>query len=308
LSPSLFPAFIEESGGEQMQDLLQQLLNGLSLGSIYALIAVGYTMIYGIVQLINFAHGDVMMIGAYVGLGAALLGLGFVPSLVLAMIVCAVLGVLIERIAYRPVRSVSRLAALTSAIGMSLFLEYSTMFVLGPQIRTYPEILQERIFRLGGVVITSKDLLVLGTTLVLVIVLQFIIYKTRVGKGMRAVSFDGTAAQLMGVNVNSTIGMTFAIGSAMAAAAGLLIGVYFNTVQPLMGIMPGLKAFIAAVLGGIGSVPGAMLGGILLGMTEALVSGFGGSMYKDAVAFGILILILLIRPTGLLGKGIQEKV
>lgn len=291
-----------------MQDLLQQLLNGLSLGSIYALIAVGYTMIYGIVQLINFAHGDVMMVGAYVALGAALLGLGFVPSLVLAMIVCALLGVVIERVAYRPVRPVSRLAALTSAIGVSLFLEYATMFVLTPKVWAYPEMLKERIFRVGGVVITGKDLLVLGTTLVLVIILQYIVYRTRIGKAMRAVSFDGTAAQLMGVNVNSTIGATFAIGSAMAAAAGLLIGLYFNSVQPLMGLMPGLKAFIAAVLGGIGSVPGAMLGGILLGMTEALVSGFGGSMYRDAVAFGILILILLIRPTGLLGKGVQEKV
>jgi branched-chain amino acid transport system permease protein len=287
---------------------LQQLLNGLSQGSIYALIAVGYTMIYGIIQLINFAHGDVIMVGAYVALGAALMGFGFIPCLVIAMLTCAILGVVIERVAYRRVRPVSRLAALTSAIGVSLFLEYIMMYFLGADIRSFPpEILAERTYTLGGVIITNKDLLVLGTTLVLVIVLQFIIYRTRTGKAMRAVSFDGQAAQLMGVNVNYTVAITFFIGSAMAAAAGMLYGICFN-VQPLMGLMPGLKAFIAAVLGGIGSVPGAMLGGILLGMTEALVAAFGGSMYRDAVAFIILILILLIRPTGLLGKGIQEKV
>jgi branched-chain amino acid transport system permease protein len=291
-----------------MQDLLQQLLNGLSQGSIYALIAVGYTMIYGIIQLINFAHGDVIMVGAYVALGAALMGFGFIPCLVIAMLTCAILGVVIERVAYRRVRPVSRLAALTSAIGVSLFLEYIMMYFLGADIRSFPPgILAERTYTLGGVIITNKDLLVLGTTLVLVIILQFIIYRTRTGKAMRAVSFDGQAAQLMGVNVNYTVAITFFIGSAMAAAAGMLYGICFN-VQPLMGLMPGLKAFIAAVLGGIGSVPGAMLGGILLGMTEALVAAFGGSMYRDAVAFIILILILLIRPTGLLGKGIQEKV
>jgi branched-chain amino acid transport system permease protein len=291
-----------------MQDLLQQLLNGLSQGSIYALIAVGYTMIYGIIQLINFAHGDVIMVGAYVALGAALMGFGFIPCLVIAMLTCAILGVVIERVAYRRVRPVSRLAALTSAIGVSLFLEYIMMYFLGADIRSFPAgILAERTYTLGGVIITNKDLLVLGTTLVLVIILQFIIFKTRTGKAMRAVSFDGQAAQLMGVNVNYTVAITFFIGSAMAAAAGMLYGICFN-VQPLMGLMPGLKAFIAAVLGGIGSVPGAMLGGILLGMTEALVAAFGGSMYRDAVAFIILILILLIRPTGLLGKGVQEKV
>lgn len=291
-----------------MQDLLQQLLNGLSQGSIYALIAVGYTMIYGIIQLINFAHGDVMMVGAFVALGAAMMGLGFIPSLLIAMLTCAFLGVVIERVAYRRVRPVSRLAALTSAIGVSLLLEYTMMYFLGADIRSFPSgILAERTYSLGGVLITNKELLVLGTTLVLVIILQYIIYRTRTGKAMRAVSFDGQAAQLMGVNVNYTVAITFFIGSAMAAAAGMLYGICFN-VQPLMGLMPGLKAFIAAVLGGIGSVPGAMLGGILLGMTESLVAAFGGSMYRDAVAFIILILILLIRPTGLLGKGVQEKV
>ncbi len=291
-----------------MQDLLQQLLNGLSQGSIYALIAVGYTMIYGIIQLINFAHGDVIMVGAYVALGAALMGFGFIPSLILAMITCAILGVVIERVAYRKVRPVSRLAALTSAIGVSLFLQYTMMYFLGADIRSFPaDILPERTYTLGGVIVTNKDLLVLGTTLVLVIILQFIIFRTRTGKAMRAVSFDGQAAQLMGINVNYTVAFTFFIGSAMAAAAGMLYGICFN-VQPLMGLMPGLKAFIAAVLGGIGSVPGAMLGGILLGMTESLVAAFGGSMYRDAVACIILILILLIRPTGLLGKGVQEKV
>ncbi|CEO87502.1 branched-chain amino acid ABC transporter permease [Syntrophaceticus schinkii] len=276
-----------------MQDLLQQLLNGLSQGSIYALIAVGYTMIYGIIQLINFAHGDVIMVGAYVALGAALMGFGFIPCLVIAMLTCAILGVVIERVAYRRVRPVSRLAALTSAIGVSLFLEYIMMYFLGADIRSFPpEILAERTYTLGGVIITNKDLLVLGTTLVLVIVLQFIIYRTRTGKAMRAVSFDGQAAQLMGVNVNYTVAITFFIGSAMAAAAGMLYGICFN-VQPLMGLMPGLKAFIAAVLGGIGSVPGAMLGGILLGMTEALgrrlrrfhVPGCGCLYHSDPYPF-----------------------
>jgi branched-chain amino acid transport system permease protein len=198
-----------------MQDLLQQLLNGLSQGSIYALIAVGYTMIYGIIQLINFAHGDVIMVGAYVALGAALMGFGFIPCLVIAMLTCAILGVVIERVAYRRVRPVSRLAALTSAIGVSLFLEYIMMYFLGADIRSFPpEILAERTYTLGGVIITNKDLLVLGTTLVLVIVLQFIIYRTRTGKAMRAVSFDGQAAQLMGVNVNYTVAITFNIASA----------------------------------------------------------------------------------------------
>ena len=292
-----------------MEELLQQLFNGLSLGSIYALIAVGYTMIYGIVKLINFAHGDVMMVGAYVALAGTIMGLGFIPSLVIAMIACAILGVLIELVAYRKVRPVSRLAALTSAIGMSLFLEYTMMYFVGAEIRTFPPgVLTERTYNWAGIIITNKDLLVLGTTVILVIFLQFIIYRTRTGKAMRAVSYDGQAAQLMGINVNYTVSITFFIGSALAAAAGMLIGIYYNSINPLMGMMPGLKAFIAAVLGGIGSVPGAMLGGILLGMTESLVAGFGGSMYRDAVAFIILILVLLIRPTGLLGKDTQEKV
>ncbi|MGB4505356.1 MAG: branched-chain amino acid ABC transporter permease, partial [Syntrophaceticus sp.] len=220
-----------------MQDLLQQLLNGLSQGSIYALIAVGYTMIYGIIQLINFAHGDVMMVGAFVALGAAMMGLGFIPSLLIAMLTCAFLGVVIERVAYRRVRPVSRLAALTSAIGVSLLLEYTMMYFLGADIRSFPSgILAERTYSLGGVLITNKELLVLGTTLVLVIILQYIIYRTRTGKAMRAVSFDGQAAQLMGVNVNNTVAITFFIGSAMAAAAGMLYGICFN-VQPLMGLM-----------------------------------------------------------------------
>lgn len=291
-----------------MQELFQQLLNGLSLGSVYALIAVGYTMVYGIVQLINFAHGDILMVGAFVGLGLALTGFGLVPSILISMVVCALLGVILERVAYKPLRNASRLAALTSAIGASLFLEYGMMAIFSPRTRCFPEILPEKIFNLCGVRIGSKDLLIFGTTLILVILLQYIVYRTRTGQAMRAVSFDKTAASLMGINVNSTIAVTFALGSALAAAAGVLIGINFNAVYPLMGLMPGLKAFIAAVIGGIGNIPGAMLGGLLLGMTEALVSGYGGSMYRDAVAFAILILILLIKPTGLLGSSIEEKV
>ncbi|HAA89772.1 MAG: High-affinity branched-chain amino acid transport system permease protein BraD [Thermoanaerobacterales bacterium 50_218] len=291
-----------------MQEFFQQLLNGLSLGSIYALIAVGYTMVYGIIQLINFAHGDVLMVGAYVGLGMALAGFGLVPSILVAMLVCAVLGVVLERVAYRPLRNASRLAALTSAIGASLFLEYGMMAVFSPRTRSYPVLLPDKIYNFYGIRIATKDFLILGTTLVLVVFLQYIVYRTKTGKAMRAVSFDKDAARLMGINVDSTIAVTFALGSALAAAAGVLIGIYFNAVYPLMGLMPGLKAFVAAVLGGIGNIPGAMVGGILLGMTEALVSGYGGSMFRDAVAFAILILILLVKPTGLLGTRVEEKV
>ncbi len=291
-----------------MQEVFQQLINGLSLGSIYALIAVGYTMVYGIIQLINFAHGDVLMVGAYVGLGLTLAGLGLAPSIILAMAACALLGVVLERVAYRPLRNASRLAALTSAIGASLFLEYGMMALFSPRTRSFPPLLPDKVYVFSGLRITSKDALILGTTLVLVLFLQYIVYRTRAGKAMRAVSHDKEAALLMGINVNAIIALTFALGSALAAAAGVLVGIYFNAVYPLMGLMPGLKAFVAAVLGGIGNIPGAMLGGLLLGMTEALVSGYGGSMFRDAVAFAILIFILLVKPTGLLGSSVQEKV
>lgn len=293
-----------------MLEFIQQLVNGLSLGAIYALIALGYTMVYGIIMLINFAHGDIMMVGAFVGFySITLFGTNIVVAMVFAMLVCAALGVIIEKVAYRPLRKSSRIAALITAIGMSLFLEYMTIFLLGPQQKVFPHTafpLQE--YNVMGLLITNKDIFIIVSAVVLMIILQYIIKMTRTGKAMRAVSVDQEAAVLMGISVDKTISITFAIGSALAAAAGVMVGVYYNTINPLMGIIPGLKAFVAAVLGGIGIVPGAMVGGFVMGILETFVSGYGSSLYRDAVAFGVLILILLIKPTGLLGKNTGEKV
>lgn len=293
-----------------MLEFSQQLINGLSLGAIYALIALGYTMVYGIIMLINFAHGDIMMVGAFVGFySISLLGSNIVVAMIFAMVACAVLGVVIEKVAYRPLRNSTRIAALITAIGMSLFLEYTTIFLLGPQQKVFPQSafpLKE--YHAMGLIITNKDIFIIVSAVVLMIILQFIIKKTRTGKAMRAVSVDQEAAVLMGISVDKTISITFAIGSALAAAAGVMVGVYYNTINPLMGIIPGLKAFVAAVLGGIGLVPGAMVGGFVMGLLETFVSGYGSSLYRDAVAFGVLILILLIKPTGLLGKNTGEKV
>lgn len=294
-----------------MEQLMQQVINGISLGSVYGLLALGYTMVYGIINLINFAHGDVYMLGAYVGfLLTSRLHLGFLPSILIAMVVCAVIGIIIERIAYKPIRNSSRIAALITAISVSLFIEYGTMYFTGPEVRSFPKVLPDTNIKLfgNGVVINIRDIYMILTTIILMLILQYIIHRTKVGKAMRAVSQDSDAAQLMGVNVNRTISYTFAIGSALAGAAGVLVGVYYNTINPLMGVTPGLKAFIAAVIGGIGVMPGAMFGGFFLGMTETMVSAYGGSMYKDGVAFAILILILLVKPNGLLGKNIKEKV
>ncbi|ABO50752.1 amino acid/amide ABC transporter membrane protein 1, HAAT family [Desulforamulus reducens MI-1] len=293
-----------------MEVFFQQLINGISLGSIYALIALGYTMVYGIVQLINFAHGDIYMVGAYLGFFAtAILGWSFIPALLLAMIVCAILGVVIEKLAYKPLRNSPRIAALITAIGVSLFLEYGMMLLVKPDVRTFPQVLSEVQYKLfGNLVITNRQIIILVITVVLMLLLQYIVHKTRMGKAMRAVSYDKQAAQLMGINVNNTISFTFAIGSSLAAAAGVLVGIYYNAINPLMGIMPGLKAFVAAVLGGIGIIPGAMAGGFLLGIVEAMVSGYGKSLYRDPAAFIILIIILIVLPAGLFGKNVREKV
>lgn len=292
-----------------MEVFLQQIINGLSLGSIYALIALGYTMVYGIIRLINFAHGDIYMVGAYVGYFAANQGLGFIPSLLLAMITCAVLGVAIERLAYKPLRYAARIAVLITAIGVSMFLEYGGMVVVSPQVRTFPAILGDQTYKIfGNVQITFRQLIIFSVTISLMLLLQFIVHKTKTGKAMRAVSHDTEAAMLMGINVDNTISATFAIGSALAAAAGVLVGIYYNQIDPLMGVMPGLKAFVAAVLGGIGIIPGAVTGAMLLGITETMVSGYGDSLYKDPVAFVILILILIVKPAGLFGKNVREKV
>ncbi|MEH7125715.1 branched-chain amino acid ABC transporter permease [Bacillus sp. JJ1532] len=288
---------------------LQQLINGISLGSIYALIALGYTMVYGIIKLINFAHGDVFMIGAFIGFYAiAGWGLGFFPALLLAMTVCAIFGVLIERIAYKRLRNATRIAALITAIGVSLLIEYGVIYIRGAQPEAYPNVFANKSFNVFGAQISSQSLLILSVSIILMLILQFIVHKTKIGKAMRAVSHDMDAARLMGINVNNTISATFAIGSAMAGAAGVIFGVYYTKIEPLMGIIPGLKAFVAAVLGGIGIIPGAMVGGLVLGVVETVVSAFGFSLWRDAAAFIILILILLFRPSGIFGKNAREKV
>lgn len=289
---------------------MQQLMNGLSLGAIYALIALGYTMVYGIIMLINFAHGDIMMVGAYVGFfSISMLGSNIWVAMLFAMVACAVLGIIIEKVAYKPLRNSTRIAALITAIGVSLFLEYITIFLLGANQRVYPsDVFIAKNYEIMGLLISNKDIFIFVSAVLLMIVLQFFIKKTKTGKAMRAVSLDKEAAMLMGINVDKIISITFAIGSSLAAAAGVMVGMYYNTVNPLMGIIPGLKAFVAAVLGGIGIIPGAMVGGFLMGILETMVSGYGSSLYRDAVAFGVLILILLFKPTGLFGKNSGEKV
>jgi len=294
-----------------VEQVLQQLVNGLSLGSIYALIALGYTMVYGIIQLINFAHGEVYMVGAFVGYWSmAVLKLGFFESLLTAMVATTILGVVIERVAYKPLRTSTRIAVLITAIGVSLLLQYGMMFFVGASVRSYPPLpeFMQASFNLGGVIISAQQLFIVGISVTLMVLLQFIVQRTRVGKAMRAVSQDADAARLMGINVDNTISFTFALGSALAGAAGVLVGVYYNSIDPLMGLMPGLKAFVAAVFGGIGLIPGALIGGYFLGLVETSVSGLGYSLFKDAVVFGILIAILIVKPTGLLGKNVKEKV
>lgn len=313
-APALpFPSLLKKGGNILDSGIIvqffQQIINGISLGSIYALIALGYTMVYGIMRLINFAHGDIYMLGAYVGFFVTTqLQMGFFPALICAMVVIGITGVLIEKLVYKPLRSSSKISILITAIGMSLFIEYTTMYFLTPQPRTFPPVLPNTIFHLGDIIVSFQQLVILGSTVVLMLLLWYIIQYTKMGKAMRAVSYDTDAALLMGINVDHVISFTFALGSALAGAAGVLVGIYYNTIDPLMGIMPGLKAFIAAVLGGIGIIPGAMMGGLILGVVEALVSGFISSTFRDAAAFGILIVILLIKPTGLLGKNETEKV
>jgi branched-chain amino acid transport system permease protein len=294
-----------------LEQFLQQLVNGFSLGSIYALIALGYTMVYGIIKLINFAHCDVYMIGAYVGYFCMTqLRLPFWYALVISMLVCMLLGMAIERAAYKPLRGAPRIAALITAIGVSLLLEYGMMFFVGAGVRSYPPMtgFMTETFALKGIVVSAQQFIIIGVTVVLMVVLQIIVKYTKIGKSMRAVSTDRDAAELMGVNVNATISFTFAIGSALAGAAGVLVGVYYNSINPLMGMLPGLKAFIAAVFGGIGIIPGAMFGGYFIGMVEVLVAGYINSTYRDAVVFAILILVLIFKPAGLLGKKAREKV
>jgi len=336
-----------------LADFLQQLVNGLASGSIYALIAVGYTMVYGVLGLINFAHGDLFMVGAFVGYYAAVLMTrsdhptwgGFLVVLVIAMVVCAGLGMLIDLLAYRPLRNQPRIACLITAIGVSMALEFggqgqwgwqwnlidragapqSLAFPPGPNPLAYPNLIpgintgDQALFHfsLGGdgdvdreVIIDKIDALIFGVTLALMLGLRYIVLYTRTGLALRAVSQRFDTPALMGVNVNRIISFTFALGSALGAAAGVLYAVRFPKIEPLMGLYPGLKAFVAAVLGGIGSIPGAVAGGLLVGLTEVLVTTYlpHGSEYKDAAAFVILIAVLLIKPTGLFGRHVTEKV
>lgn len=289
--------------------MLQQLVNGLILGSVYALIALGYTMVYGIIKLINFAHGDLYMMGAFIGYYLInSFQLNFFVALILTMILTACLGVLIEFLAYRPLRHSTKIAALITAIGVSFFLEYGMVYLFGANTRAFPQALETVKYNLGPITVTNVQLTILGVSIFLMVALQFIVQKTKMGKAMRAVSVDSDAAQLMGINVNSTISFTFALGSALAGAAGVLIGLYYNSVEPLMGMAPGIKAFVAAVLGGIGIIPGAALGGFIIGLLETLAVTIGLSSYRDAVVYGILIVILLVRPAGILGKNVKEKV
>ncbi len=294
-----------------MEQFLQQLINGISLGSTYALIALGYTMVYGIIKLINFAHCDIYMIGAYIGFYClTVFNLGFVPSLIISMGLCTVLGVTIEKIAYKPLRNSSRIAVLITAIGVSLFLEYGMVFLVGAGVKSYPTttgLLAEQL-KMGDITISMMQIIIVGVSVLLMILLQFIVKNTKMGKAMRAVSQDADAARLMGINVDATISFTFMLGSAFAGAAGVMVGMYYISIKPLMGYLPGIKAFVAAVFGGIGSIPGAMIGGYFIGLVEVMVSGYINSMYKDAVVFAILILILIIKPTGLMGRAVREKV
>ena len=298
-----------------MTTFLQQLVNGISLGSIYALIALGYTMVYGVLRLINFAHGDVYMLGAYVGYYLSRKLKGDAPSLANAllvmlgaMIACAVIGIIIERFAYRPVRRAARLTLLITAIGVSLFIENAAQLVFGPDPKFFPSLAPRADFIVAGVRLTSEQLTVIAVSFIIMILLRFFILKTRTGKAMRAVSFNLDAAKLMGISTDKIIAITFALGSALAAAAGVLIGMQIPKIDPLMGINYGLKAFVAAVLGGIGNIPGAVLGGLLIGASEVMVVGYLSSTFRDAIAFGILILVLLLRPQGILGRTQKEKV
>ncbi len=299
-----------------MTEFLQQLINGLSLGAIYALIALGYTMVYGVLRFINFAHSDVFMIGAYAGyylapkLGAGSLA-GGLAVLFAAMAVCAVLGMVIEKLAYRPLRNRSTLTVLITAIGVSLLIQnvaQNQKLGFGPNPKAFPKLFPETNLHFGPLVVSSNQLIVLGVTVVLLGALWWIVHRTRIGTAMRAVSFNATAASLVGIDNDAVISFTFALGSALAGAGGILYAMNYPSIDPLMGTLPGLKAFVAAVLGGIGNLPGAALGGLLIGMVETFVSGTRASTFRDAIAFAILILILLFRPAGLLGKVRVEKV
>ena len=290
---------------------LSYLINGISLGSVYAIIALGYTMVYGIAKMLNFAHGDVIMVGAYICFCASqYMGLPAIVSILMAMVVCTALGVVIEGLAYKPLRQAPSLAVLITAIGMSYFLQNIALLIWGTNPKSFPSMVSfGSISLLGGkLLISSETIVTILANIVIMIALTQFTGKTKIGKAMRAVSEDKGAAELMGINVNATISMTFAIGSALAAIAGVLLCSAYPTLQPTTGSMPGIKAFTAAVFGGIGSIPGAMIGGILLGVIEILGKAYVSTELGDAFVFAVLIVVLLVKPTGLLGKTVREKV
>lgn len=294
-------------------DFIQQFINGLSLGSIYALIALGYTMVYGIAKMLNFAHGDIIMVGAYT-LSLSAMNMGLSPALsvivpvAVCMFTCTILGVVIEKIAYKPLREASPLAVLITAIGVSYFLQSCALLIFGSDQKKVDSIISKYSFNVGGVTLTSEALITLGVTIAIMILLALFINFTKTGKAMLAVSEDKGAAQLMGINVNKTISITFAIGSFLAAIASILFVSSYGFVGPYTGAMPGIKAFVAAVLGGIGSIPGAMAGGIILGIIESIAKAYISTELADAIVFSVLIIVLLVKPTGLLGKKKTTKV
>ena len=288
---------------------LQQLVNGIVLGSTYALIALGYTMVYGIIELINFAHGEIYMFGAFIGMIlVTVYQVPFFIAFFLAMALASLLGITVEYLAYRPLRRSTRLAALISAIGASIFLQNLALLIMGSRPYSFPRPFVSKIYKTSFVTISKVEVIILIVSFLLMLGLTFLIQKTKIGIAMRATAQDKDTASLMGININKVITATFAVGSALGAAAGVMVGIYFRSVTPMMGLMPGLKGFVAAVLGGIGSIPGAMLGGLLLGVAEVMGAAYISSQYRDAVAFMILIVVLLFKPSGLIGSSLQEKV
>lgn len=299
-----------------MTVFLQQLINGITLGSFYALIALGYTLVYGILKLINFAHGEIFAAGAYVGLTTLVTlllwradtMLALLGSFLVAMTYCALLGMMIERIAYRPLRSSSRITALLSALGMSIFLQNGMMLAQGAQSKTYPSFFTEQALYLGNIRLTFLQLFIILVMILLMLALQGFISRTTLGKAMRATAQDIEMAEMLGINVSMVIALTFAVGSALGGAAGVMVGLYYGPVEFDMGFLLGIKAFAAAILGGIGNIKGAMLGGLLLGLIEAFATAYISSEYKDVYAFVMLIGVLYFCPTGLLGEELREEV
>ena len=288
---------------------ISNLISGLSLGSIYALIALGYTRVYGIAKMLNFAHGDIIMVGAFAVITFVnTLGFPGIAGVFLSVAVCSVLGITIERIAYKPLRSAPSLSVLITAIGVSYFLEAAAQLLFGVNQKSFPTILQTKAIHIGSLTVKGISVVTMIVAVILMVALTFFINRTKMGKAMRAVSEDRAAAELMGISVNKTITITFAIGSALAAVAGTFYGMTYTFITPYTGAMPGIKAFVAAVIGGVGSIPGAMLGGFLLGIIECLAKRYISTALSDAIVFGVLILVLLVRPSGLLGKKKNEKV